>query len=278
MRGVPDPMLAVYSDDNALHDPDHFISRGVKIAVRELPERANQLLAALRDGAHEIRTPRDFGRDALLSVHDPRYIHFLANAYDNWQTLPEPRGPFVLANSYAMRQMKTLPTSFEGQLGFFLSGNSVPIGPHELARDRFFGELRAGSGGRRAQRRVRKLRAVPPARPPRLCRSGRRLLLPEQLGARGPAPARPVRPRRGARRRRAPRQRHAGHLLGTRRRPDRLDPWRSQYRLSLAGRLCRRTRRGRGVRQEPQSAAAARHNGRALSGGAGPRARSGQGV
>jgi len=123
-------MLAVYSDDNALHDPDHFISRGVKIAVRESPERASQLLAALHDGAHEIRKPRDFGRDALLSVHDPRYIHFLANAYDNWQTLPQPRGPYVLANSYAMRQMKTLPTSFEGQLGFFLSGNSVPIGQH----------------------------------------------------------------------------------------------------------------------------------------------------
>jgi acetoin utilization deacetylase AcuC-like enzyme len=122
-------MLSVYSDDNALHDPDHFISRGVKIGVRESPERASQLLAALHDGAHEIRKPRDFGRDALLGVHDPRYIHFLANAYDNWQTLPQPRGPYVLANSYAMRQMKTLPTSFEGQLGFFLSGNSVPIGP-----------------------------------------------------------------------------------------------------------------------------------------------------
>src|SRR4051794_12395249 len=94
MRGVSCPMLSVYSDDNALHDPDHFISRGVKIGVRESPERASQLLAALHDGAHEIRKPRDFGRDALLGVHEERYIHFLANAYDNWQTLPQPRGPY----------------------------------------------------------------------------------------------------------------------------------------------------------------------------------------
>lgn len=121
-------MLSVYSDDNRLHDPEQYIARGVLIPARESPQRATELLAALQDGGHRIVAPRDFGRAALLGVHAPGYIDFLATAYQRWQALPDPKGPMALAQTYAMRQMKTCPRSFEGQLGFYLSGNSVPIG------------------------------------------------------------------------------------------------------------------------------------------------------
>jgi acetoin utilization deacetylase AcuC-like enzyme len=121
-------MLCVYSEDNQLHNPEQYISRGVLIPARESPQRATELLAALEYGRHTIVAPRDFGREALLSVHAPGYLDFLAGAYDRWQTMPDPKGPMVLAQTFAMRQMTTCPTSFEGQLGFYLSGNSVPLG------------------------------------------------------------------------------------------------------------------------------------------------------
>ncbi|AMJ60713.1 histone deacetylase family protein [Bosea sp. PAMC 26642] len=121
-------MLCVYSSDNQLHDPVAYIRRGIPIAARESPQRAGELLKAIEDGRHRVVAPRDFGRAALLDVHDAQYLDFLATAYDEWQALSGPKGPVVVAQSYAIRQLRTCPTSFEGKLGYYLQGNSVPIG------------------------------------------------------------------------------------------------------------------------------------------------------
>ena len=95
------------------------------------------------------------------------------------------------------------------------------------------GALRHPRGPAGAGRRARGLRAVPSARPPRLCRPRQRLLLPEQRRHRGPASARRARAGRRPGPGCASRQRHPGHLLPPRRRADRVDARRrAQHRRS----------------------------------------------
>ena len=89
----------------------------------------------------------------------------------------------------------------------------------------------------------RRLCALPAARPSRLRRCRRRLLLPQQFGRRRAAIAEERGPRRDPRCRPAPRQRHAGHFLCAPRRADRLDPRRSGALLSVLLGPCRRARR-----------------------------------
>ena len=121
-------MLAVYSDDNMLHAPEHYVSRGIFVPARESPERATELLGALRDGGHDVIAPKDHGLAPIEAVHDAGYLAFLQSAFERWQQNGAPSGPMAVAQCYAMRHMGTLPTSFDGQLGYYLSGNSVPIG------------------------------------------------------------------------------------------------------------------------------------------------------
>ena len=123
-------MFAVYSEDNMLHDPEQYVSRGIFVAARELPERATELLAALHDGGHTIAKPRRFGPAPLEAVHDPAYLGFLQTAHERWLDHTGPAGPMAVAQCYAMRHMGRRPDGFDGQVGYYLSSNSVPIGPH----------------------------------------------------------------------------------------------------------------------------------------------------
>ena len=121
-------MLASYAEDNMLHDPERYVSRGIFVPARELPERVTELLAALRDTGQSVSAPRSFGLAPILAVHDSGYIEFLQTAAERWSAHDGPSGPMAVAQCYAMRRMGTRPRGFDGQLGYYLSGNSVPIG------------------------------------------------------------------------------------------------------------------------------------------------------
>ena len=123
-------MLALYAEDNTLHDPEQYVSRGIFVPARESPQRATELLAALQDAGHGVSAPRSFGLTPLLAVHGAGYIEFLQTAHERWQGRGGPAGPMAVAQCYAMRHMGTRPKGFDGQLGYYLSGNSVPVGQH----------------------------------------------------------------------------------------------------------------------------------------------------
>ncbi len=122
-------MFAAYSEDNRLHDPAQYVSRGVFVTARESPQRATELLAALYDGGHAVSAPRPFGLAPLAAVHDAGYLAFLQTAHERWLQQAGPAGPMAVAQCYAMRHMGRRPEGFDGQLGYYLSGNSVPLGP-----------------------------------------------------------------------------------------------------------------------------------------------------
>lgn len=123
-------MLVIYSDRHKLHSPRTAVYRGVPAGYMEVTERADALIGAIRDGRHDVKEPRDFGLAPIAKIHAPDYVEFLKNAYGNWQKLVVPSGKAsadVAPHGFAVRQMQERPRSFQGQLGYYLSGSGVPI-------------------------------------------------------------------------------------------------------------------------------------------------------
>lgn len=126
-------MQVVYSDGHNRHAPREAVYRGVTTRYMEVPERANELIDLIRRRKHPVKEPRDFGLAPVAKIHTPDYIAFLQNAWRNWQATAVPTGlasAHVAAHGFAVRQMNEKPTSFAGQLGYYLSGSGVPIQEH----------------------------------------------------------------------------------------------------------------------------------------------------
>ena len=181
--------------------------------------RAQFILEALQRRGFAIVPPRDIPEARLQGVHDarvrrlparrlraldrrrPRWLH-AAERLSGARAAPGP-SPVGHQRRDGLVHVRRQHADRRRHLG-------------RRARRRALGHDRGGAGRRG---RSRRLCAVPPAGPSRRPRFLRRLLLPEQRGARRAAPARPrLRAGGGARRRLPPRQRHAGDLLGARRR------------------------------------------------------------
>lgn len=122
-------MRAVYSEAHKQHAPAEIVVRGLVAPNLEVPGRMDHLLEALQAGGHDIVVPRDFGLEPILAVHDGAYVDFLRTAYERWhEAFPAGKaGPYACAHASANRHRAVLPSSIQGQVGYYLSGGSAPI-------------------------------------------------------------------------------------------------------------------------------------------------------
>lgn len=124
-------MRAFYSPDSARHDPQTFMMRGRVVPHEDRPGRAERLLAALATLDVAVEVPRDVSEQDLLRVHTERYLGFLASAWKDWQSLPDP-GPEVLANVHPRDPYASYPTGLVGRAGWHLSDLACPVGEGTL--------------------------------------------------------------------------------------------------------------------------------------------------
>lgn len=122
-------MRAILSEAHTLHAPSEIVVRGIIAPNLEVPGRVEHLLKALKAGKHEIVAPRDFGMEPILAVHDGDYVEFLRTAYERWhQAFPAGKaGAYACAHASANRHRAALPSSIQGQVGYYLSGGSAPV-------------------------------------------------------------------------------------------------------------------------------------------------------
>lgn len=122
-------MLTIYSDAHLGHQPREIAIRGVIASNLEIPDRVEHLLGAVKAGGHRIKPPRDFGMEPILAVHDRAYVDFLERAYERWHKAfaGGRAGPYACAHASANRHVARVPSSIQGQVGFYLSGGSAPI-------------------------------------------------------------------------------------------------------------------------------------------------------
>ncbi|HYP70384.1 MAG TPA: histone deacetylase family protein, partial [Variovorax sp.] len=110
-------MLTIYNEQHALHQGRMEMFRGQLVPSFEVPARVDHVLAELRSrGLGPVASPDEAFDDALLrSIHAPRYLEFLAGAWDEWVALDPANAAVDVLPSYwpapGMRR-DVLPASF----------------------------------------------------------------------------------------------------------------------------------------------------------------------
>lgn len=120
------PMKTFFHDDQLLHQPQTYFSRGKMRTPQEVPERATQLLAAAKQLGFDNQAPTDHGVAPLRAVHSLAYLRFLESAHRRWHALGEDWGEEVISNIFVRS-----PNALRGILaeaGRYLADGSAPVG------------------------------------------------------------------------------------------------------------------------------------------------------
>ena len=88
-------MKVVFDNGHSLHDPTFFLVRGQIKQSTEQPERAERLLAGVRDCGFEVSPPTDFGDESRRSIHSDRYLRFLEGGTSAVEELMNATGYFL---------------------------------------------------------------------------------------------------------------------------------------------------------------------------------------
>jgi len=120
-------VLTIYSDDHRLHHGKGELNDGELQPCYECPERADQVLEAVRRAKlGDIVLPDDFGLGPVRAVHDARYVDFLQQAWGLWAA--EGRSSDALPLNWPVRGMRQLePDYIDGKLSYFSFDAGTPI-------------------------------------------------------------------------------------------------------------------------------------------------------
>jgi acetoin utilization deacetylase AcuC-like enzyme len=128
VRGHPgfkaeDFMKTVYSEKHALHCPAQSGGETGPTEYFEKPDRAFTILKHVRERALGPVLPPEtaFGEDIIRRIHAPRYVDFLAQAYDRWIKAGRKEGLFFPSVSALQNPAAREPRIIEGQLGLYLA-------------------------------------------------------------------------------------------------------------------------------------------------------------
>jgi acetoin utilization deacetylase AcuC-like enzyme len=124
-------MITFYNPHHALHQGKLEMFRGQLVPCFEVPARADDVLAELqRRGVGEVRSPPRLDAPALTTIHTPRYLDFLAGAWDEWVALdPANATRDALPSVWPARSFRTdvLPANFSARMGLFSFDAGSPL-------------------------------------------------------------------------------------------------------------------------------------------------------
>lgn len=124
-------MITYLNPHHALHQGKLEMFRGELVPCFEVPARADYVLAELRRRpVGEIRSPRRFDAAALTAIHTPRYLDFLAHAWDEWVALdPANATRDALPSLWPVRGFRSdvLPANFSARMGLFSFDAGSPL-------------------------------------------------------------------------------------------------------------------------------------------------------
>ena len=110
-------MITYYNRHHALHQGRVEMFRGELVPCFEVPARADQVLLELqRRKLGPVLDPLTIDDALLARVHSPRYLAFLASAWDQW-----------LALDAGNTQRDVLPDNFPARVGLFAFDAGTPL-------------------------------------------------------------------------------------------------------------------------------------------------------
>jgi len=133
-------MITFYNHLHAQHQGKVEMFRGALVPCFEVPERADHVLAELqRRKLGTVQQPHAFDAAALERIHSPRYLNFLATAWDQWVALdPAHVDKDILPSVWPTRTFRTdiEPDNFAAKVGLysFDAGSPFTAGTWVAAR------------------------------------------------------------------------------------------------------------------------------------------------
>jgi acetoin utilization deacetylase AcuC-like enzyme len=124
-------MITFYNHLHAQHQGKVEMFRGALVPCFEVPARADYVLSELgRRQFGRVLAPDSFDDSALSRVHSPRYLDFLARAWDDWVALdPSNAQRDALPSVWPIRSFRTdvLPENFAARMGMFSFDAGTPL-------------------------------------------------------------------------------------------------------------------------------------------------------
>jgi acetoin utilization deacetylase AcuC-like enzyme len=121
--------MRIYSHENQmLHYPKSYFSRGQMREPQEKPERLTELLKAPDALGLMVTTAKDIGIDPILAVHDFDYVDFLKHGYEEWMAVDEGMGEEVQTTIYVPNNNSGL--GILAKAAKYQADGSAPIGKH----------------------------------------------------------------------------------------------------------------------------------------------------
>lgn len=133
-------MIIFHNELHALHHGKLEMFRGALVPCFEVPARVDHVLAEVRARAlGPVQPPPACGDEVIARVHAPRYLEFLAGAWDEWVALdPANTQRDAIPSYWPIRTFRSdvLPASFPARLGLFSfdAGSPLTAGTWTAAR------------------------------------------------------------------------------------------------------------------------------------------------
>ncbi len=126
-------MQIFHNTAHRLHQGRQEMYRGRLVPCHEVPDRLEHVLAELNRRAIGPLTapPEPADLDAVLArIHSPRYLHFIAHAWDEWVALDPAHAELdALPSVWPGRAFRTdvLPHNFSARMGLFSFDAGTPL-------------------------------------------------------------------------------------------------------------------------------------------------------
>jgi acetoin utilization deacetylase AcuC-like enzyme len=124
-------VITFYNHLHAQHQGKFEMFRGELVPCFEIPARADHVLAELqRRHFGPVQAPQIFGDAVVARVHSPRYLDFLAHAWDEWVALdPANAQRDALPSVWPVRSLRSdvLPANFAARMGLFSMDAGSPL-------------------------------------------------------------------------------------------------------------------------------------------------------
>jgi acetoin utilization deacetylase AcuC-like enzyme len=123
----------ITSEAHRSHDPEFDIYSGSLVGRFEVPERVDRIRQALAGGPYEMAEPTTHGIEAVLRIHNPDLVEFLATAWQDYiAEIPTPQAVIGEMFNHAgvvegMPVGRPPATNGYGRLGWFCFDTSSPL-------------------------------------------------------------------------------------------------------------------------------------------------------
>src|SRR4051794_6432262 len=121
-------MKTFYSPAHLAHAPAQEFEMGRMGPAVEVPEPVVRVRAELEEGKlGAILAPAEFPDDAILRVHDAKFVAFLAAAYSDWRARYPKSSVDAIPSVWPARGLRISHADIESRLGAYAFDTATPI-------------------------------------------------------------------------------------------------------------------------------------------------------